>query len=341
MRISDYDYSLPDERIAQHPPTVRGATRLLTLNRQTGAVAHRNYADMADYLQAGDIVVLNKTKVIKARLLARNSKGQERELLLIESHGNEEPTARRAIYRGKLRTGETLTVGDTKIQVTAVLDGGLADITSTGDLLKLAEASGSVPLPPYMKRAATEADQDRYQTVFAQEAGSVAAPTASLNFTPELADKLTTKGVQIVYLTLHVGLGTFLPIRSDSVEDHVMHSEYYEIPAKTVATIKAAKKAGKRICAVGTTVARTLEYTATDILNGAAAGLQGEADIFMYPGYEFKLVDLLLTNFHAPRSTVLMLAAAFAGWENLLTAYQTALAEEYNFLSYGDSMLIY
>ncbi len=341
MRISDYDYDLPDERIAQHPPQVRGNTRLLTLNRQTGGVAHRGYADMADYLEAGDVVVLNKTKVIKARLIAHNSQGQERELLLIESHGNEKPTARRAIYRGKLRNDETLTVGSAKLTVEKVLDGGLVDITSNSDLLKLAETSGSVPLPPYMKRAANPDDQARYQTVFAQESGSVAAPTASLNFTPELADKLTTKGVQIVYLTLHVGLGTFLPIRSDSVEDHVMHSEYYEIPAKTVATIQAAKRAGNRICAVGTTVARTLEYATADILQAKSVNLQGEADIFMYPGYEFKMVDLLLTNFHAPRSTVLMLAAAFAGWDNLLTAYHDALAEEYNFLSYGDSMLIY
>ncbi|MDQ5972652.1 MAG: S-adenosylmethionine:tRNA ribosyltransferase-isomerase [Patescibacteria group bacterium] len=292
MRISDYDYNLPDERIAQHPPQVRGTTRLLTLNRQTGDISHRGYTDMADYLEAGDVVVLNKTKVIKARLLARNSQDQERELLLIESHGNEEPTARLAIYRGKLRAGETLTVGNTEVMVAAVLGGGLADITSDSDLLKLAETSGSVPLPPYMKRAATPDDQARYQTVFAQEAGSVAAPTASLNFTPELADKLTTKGVKIVYLTLHVGLGTFLPIRSDSVEDHVMHSEYYDIPAETVAAIQAAKKAGRRICAVGTTVARTLEYTASDILEGGAVDLQGEADIFIYPGYDFKVVDL-------------------------------------------------
>lgn len=322
MKISDFDYTLPDDRIAQHPPKVRGQSRLLVLNRRSGAIEDRSYGDMADYLESGDVVVLNDTKVIKARLIATNADGKLRELLLIENHGTASPYARKAIYRGKLHNGEVLDVAGTPVKVERVLEGGLAEITSEEDLLALAEKTGSVPLPPYMKREATTEDTERYQTVFAREAGSVAAPTASLNFTQELEDKLIAKGVKLVYLTLHVGLGTFLPIRTDDIEEHEMHSEYFEIPKETVTAIQAAKNQGNSICAVGTTVTRTLEYTANDILDDEPRELVGEADIFMYPGYQFKLVDTILTNFHAPRTTVLMLAAAFAGWDNLLNAYE-------------------
>lgn len=341
MKISDFDYNLPDERIAQFPPAARGQSRLLVLNRQSGTIDNKTYTDISDYLGAGDVVVLNNTKVIKARLIATNNSGKLRELLLIENHGAISPYSRKAIYRGKLRDGEKLHVGEAVITVTKVLEGGLAEISSEEDLLALAEKTGSVPLPPYMKREATEADIERYQTVFAKEAGSVAAPTASLNFTNEIEEKLRSKGVKIAYVTLHVGLGTFLPIRTDEVEDHEMHSEYFEIPAQTVALIQEAKTNDKRVCAVGTTVTRTLEYTAQALLHEKPTDLSGEANIFMYPGYEFKVVDMLVTNFHAPRTTVLMLAAAFAGWDHLLNAYEHAMQEDYNFLSYGDSMLIH
>lgn len=341
MKISDFDYDLPDELIAQFPPKVRGQSQLLALNRRTGSIADRSYSDMADYLQAGDVVVLNDTKVIKARLVARNSDGKERELLLIEQHAEDARNLRKAIYRGKLHAGETLTVNNVKIMVEEVLDGGIALVSSSANLLELAEKAGSVPLPPYMKRQATAEDTARYQTVFAQSAGSVAAPTASLNFTDELKNTLTAKGVKIVYLTLHVGLGTFMPIRTDEIEEHQMHSEYYEIPRDTVQIIKTAKANGHKVCAVGTTVARTLEYAHQSILSTGSISLSGEADIFMYPGYQFKIVDMLLTNFHAPRTTVLMLAAAFADWDHLQQAYQHAVTSKYRFLSYGDSMLIY
>lgn len=340
MRISEFDYKLPEERIAHFPPKVRGQTRLLTVDRQTGRLTDSHYKDLADYLEAGDVVVLNNTRVIKARLLAANQKGQPRELLLIEEHAGNSAFKRKAIFRGSLKDGEVVTVGDTQITIEKVLEGGLAKISSHSNLLELAEAQGTVPLPPYMKRQADQADVERYQTVFANQAGSVAAPTASLNFTQELADKLTTKGVKIAYLTLHVGLGTFLPIRSDEVEGHVMHSEYFEVPKETVVTIKQAKQSGAKILAVGTTVARTLEFAHQQILAVDSQAISGEADIFIYPGYKFSVVDRLLTNFHAPRSTVLMLTAAFAGWEHLQKAYQHAIREEYNFLSYGDSMLI-
>ncbi len=342
MKISDYDYELPEELIADRPPEQRGSTRLLVLDKKTGAITHRKYADLADYLEAGDVLVLNNTKVIKARLIATNSEGKERELLLIEKHGKDFGIHQhKVLYRGRVRPKEVLQVHKHTIIVTEVLDGGLAIVQTDENLLDLAERYGEVPLPPYMKRQADQTDNERYQTVFAHDAGSVAAPTASLNFTKELEAKLKAKGVHIAYLTLHVGLGTFLPIRTDSVEEHQMHSEYYEVPQDTVAAIQNAKQSGNKVCAIGTTVTRTLEYCAKTILNKKPQNLSGEANIFIYPGYEFKIVDQLLTNFHAPRSTVLMLTAAFAGWDNLKTAYHTAVTQEYSFLSYGDSMLIF
>lgn len=340
MRVSDYTYELPEELIAQFPPKVRGASRLMVLNSNTGSIEHQKYQDFVDYIEPGDVVVLNDTRVIRARLLATNASGQSRELLLLEDHHNTDFARRKALYRGKLRPGETLVVHGTKIKVETVLDGGITEISSSVNLLELADHSGTVPLPPYMHRDATEQDIKRYQTVFAREPGSVAAPTASLNFTRELEQKLIQKGVRIAYLTLHVGLGTFLPIRSDEVEAHVMHSEYFVIPAETVKIIRNARLNSSSIVALGTTVARTLEFAADNIMSGSASALTGEANIFIYPGYKFKLVDSLLTNFHAPKSTVLMLAAAKAGWNNLEHAYQEAIREKYAFLSYGDSMLI-
>jgi S-adenosylmethionine:tRNA ribosyltransferase-isomerase len=340
MRVSDYTYHLPEERIAQFPPKQRGNSRLLVLDSTTGTTMHRRYPDATEYLQPGDVVVLNDTKVIKARLLATNRNNQPRELLLLEDHHNADFSRRKVLYRGKIRAGDVLTVKDTPVTVDEVLDGGIAHISSSVNLLDLADHEGTVPLPPYMHRDATQEDIQRYQTVFAREPGSVAAPTASLNFTHELEQALRQKGVQIAYLTLHVGLGTFLPIRSDDVEEHVMHSEYFEIPEQTVDIIQKAKQNSSKIVAVGTTVARTLEFAADRILQAPAQPLHGEANIFIYPGYEFRVVNTLLTNFHAPKSTVLMLAAAKAGWNNLEKAYQEAIDQEYMFLSYGDSMLI-
>lgn len=343
VKVSDFTYDLPEELIAQHPPKVRGTSRLLVLDKSSGKLTHKNYSDFADYVQTGDVVVLNNTKVIKARLLAKNSQGQDRELLLLEDHHNTDFTTRKVLYRGKLHEGESLTVQGVEVVIDKVLDGGTAHVSSPVNLLDLAEKTGLVPLPPYMHRDATKQDTLRYQTVFAHEPGSVAAPTASLNFTKELERKIIGRGAKIVYLTLHVGLGTFLPIRSDNVEDHKMHSEYFEIPPETTQAIHSAKASSHKVFAVGTTVARTLEYTQqnlTDAQVRPGEPLNGEADIFMYPGYKFGVVDGLLTNFHAPKSTVLMLAAAFAGWSNLESAYQEAIKEKYAFLSYGDSMLI-
>lgn len=342
MHIEDFDYTLPEERIAQHPPKVRGMARLLALDRKAGTTQNLFYADIANFLNPGDVVVLNNTRVIKARLVATNKNGKERELLLLEQHGQEFGAhTHKVLYRGKIHDGETLTIHDQTVTVLSVDDGGIATIQSKTNLLDMSETYGSVPLPPYMKREASREDTRRYQTVFAKEAGSVAAPTASLNFTEELEKKLRAKGVKIVYLTLHVGLGTFLPIRVDDVTKHKMHSEYFEVPQATVEAIQEAKKSNNAILAIGTTVTRTLEFCAHQILHENAQPLSGEADIFIYPGYKLKIVDKLVTNFHAPRTTVLMLTAAFAGWDKLKPAYDTAVAQEYDFLSYGDSMLIY
>lgn len=340
MHINDFDYNLPENLIAQFPPKTRGQSRLLVLNRKLRSVEHRDYADLVNYLNPGDVVILNDTKVIKARLAAINQKNQTKELLLLENHHAKDPTKWLALHRGKVHINETLYVSGTPLTITAKYEGGIVEVSSPANLLELAARAGSVPLPPYMNRSATKNDNERYQTVFAKKPGSVAAPTASLNITAELEEKLIKKGVVVDYLTLHVGLGTFMPIRTNQIKEHRMHSEYFNIPASTIKAIIEARKSNSRIVAIGTTVARTIEFAAGEILSGAHTQISGEADIFIYPGYEFKLVDVLLTNFHAPRTTVLMLAAAFADWENLETAYKIAVEEKYSFLSYGDSMLI-
>ena len=364
MLVSDYNYDLPEERIAKFPPKERGSTRLLVLNRRTGAIRDSYYRNLDEFLNVGDVLILNDTRVMQSRLFCELPDGRKRELVVLEKHGDE---PQRVMYRGKLHEGDELTIvqkilatipprlassrpslrGSSliplplsrtvsevslpSILVTRILGNGIAEVESEVPLAELAERYGTVPLPPYLHRDATESDKKRYQTVWAKNMGSAAAPTASLNMTEDLLQRLKDKGVIVKYLTLHVGLGTFLPIRSDKVEDHHMHSEWYHIPEDTIDAIKNKKG---RVVALGTTVARTLEfYARTD-------KTEGEDDIFIYPGFEFKIVDALITNYHAPKSTVLMLASAFAGWDNLKHAYEHAIDEKYNFLSYGDSMLI-
>lgn len=341
MQLSDFHYDIPYELIANQPPAVRGTSRLLTLNRRTGVINDRHYPDIVDYLNAGDVLVINDTKVLKARLRARKPSGGERELVLVEQHGSHDDWFRhKVIYRRKLHAGDTLFVSDDELVVEEILGGGVAVIRSQRSLLDIAEEYGSVPLPPYMNRDATPTDIERYQTVFAREIGSVAAPTASLNMTDEILAQLHAKGVIIAHATLHVGLGTFLPIRVDDITKHTMHQEYFSIPAATIAAIQAAKTSGNRVIALGTTMTRTLEYAHQQILHESPHGITGEADIFIYPGYTFQVIDALITNFHLPESTVLMLAAAFAGWNILRPAYEHAVAERYRFFSYGDSMII-
>ncbi len=339
MKLTDYNYILPKAKIAQHPPRVRGNAKLLVLDRASGKIQDKKYKDVVDYLEAGDVLVLNDTKVIKARLMALGSEGKWHELLLLEKHGDEDIHHHKVLYKGKLVAGQDLSIDKLNIRVEGIYGDGTALISSSTDLSQLAQAVGTVPLPPYMKREATPEDTKRYQTQFAKFSGSVAAPTASLNMTKKLLQHLQIKGIKVHYLTLHVGLGTFLPIREDDISKHNMHSEWFNIPKNTVEAIQKAKANHKKVVALGTTVARTLEYSAAHI-DSSSDDLSGEADIFIYPGYEFKIVDSLITNFHAPKSTVLMLTAAFAGWPLLKNAYEHALHGSYRFLSYGDSMLI-
>ena len=340
MKLSDYNYELPDSLIVDVPPKIRGTSRLLVLSRQTGAISDKKYSDIAEFLNDGDILVLNDTRVIKARLRVFKENGAQREIVVLEKHSFDDDWHRhRVLYRRKLNIGDRLTVGNANLIVEEIQGDGLAIIRSDQDLLELTENYGEVPLPPYMHRNATPMDVSRYQTIWANEKGSVAAPTASLNMTDDILDSLRRKGVKIVYITLHVGLGTFMPIRTDLVEDHHMHQEHFDIPKSTVTSIQSAKESGGRVIALGTTVARTLEY-AHDQISLEPADISGEADIFIYPGYKFKMIDGLLTNYHAPKSTVLMLTAAFVGWDRLLPAYNHAIAEKYHFFSYGDSMLI-
>ena len=374
MELKDYTYELPEDRIAAHPPKIRGTSRLLALNRKNGEITDSFYKNIADFFEKGDLLILNDTKVIKARLFATKENGAERELVILERHSFDSDWHKhKVMYRGKLKAGNKLFVKNSspeeknqnqnskaEIVVEEILGDGIAIVSSKADLRELCENFGTVPLPPYMRRDATPLDIERYQTVFAEEKGSVAAPTASLNMTDEILNSLKEKGVKIAHLTLHVGLGTFMPIRVEKIEEHRMHQEYFEIPAETVAKIQKTTQNGGRIFALGTTVARTLEYAHNAIfkknLNGNSGNredlskisksqngdLSGEADIFIFPGYEFKTIQGLITNFHAPESTVLMLASAFAGWENLKNAYNHAIQNgEYKFLSYGDSMIIY
>ncbi len=331
MLVSDYSYNLPEDRIAKFPPKKRGTTRLLVLHREDGEITDSYYKDLADFLNPGDVLILNDTRVMQSRLFCALPDGRKRELVVLEKHGDE---PQRVMYRGKLHDGDILKVGDDIINIIHILGNGIAEVESDVPLADLAEKYGTVPLPPYLHRDATEDDKKRYQTVWARHMGSAAAPTASLNMTDDLLNRLKQKGVIVKYLTLHVGLGTFLPIRSDNIEEHKMHSEWFNIPDDTLAAIEKVKAAQNRVVALGTTVARTLEYYAK------TGKTSGEDDIFIYPGFEFKIVDALLTNFHAPKSTVLMLAAAFAGWDHLKNAYDHAVEEKYNFLSYGDSMFI-
>lgn len=341
MKLSYYDYELPESCIAKYPTEVRGCSRLLVLDRKKGTLVDKKYFDMVDFFNEGDVLVINDTEVFKARLRVERSDGAKRELIILEKHQYDDNWFRhRALYRGKLSVGDNLRVGKIELMVEELLGGGVALIKSDRDLLELTKKFGEIPLPPYLRRSVVPDDVKRYQTIWAKSIGSVAAPTASLNMTNEILNKLRDKGVIIENITLHVGLGTFLPIRVDKVEQHKMHEEYFVVPETTIKTIQKAKVEHKKVFALGTTVARTLEYNKIQILQNPPKEIKGEADIFIYPGYQFEVVDNLLTNYHAPKSTVLMLAAAFAGWDKLMPAYQHAIDCGYKFLSYGDSMLI-
>lgn len=341
MRLADFDFVLPPELIAFEPPADRESARLLTLSRNSGEVAETLIAALPQLLFPADLLILNNTRVIPARLYGEKSTGGKIELFLvrrIESAGEE--------WHALIRSSKSPRAG-TRIhlaeQVIATVTGRgendewLVVFSGAGDFISWLERNGSVPLPPYIKRAPHEKDRDRYQTVFAKERGAVAAPTAGLHFTEKLLGAICAQGVEIATVTLHVGLGTFMPVRVDDLALHRMHKERYNIPEETVAAIARCRKRGGRVVAVGTTVARTLEYAADGNIPRAGSG---DADIFISPGYDFKVVDALLTNFHIPKSTLLMLVSAFAGRERILAAYRAAIARGFRFYSYGDAMFI-
>ncbi|NLZ38384.1 MAG: tRNA preQ1(34) S-adenosylmethionine ribosyltransferase-isomerase QueA [Firmicutes bacterium] len=340
MLVDDFDYELPLELIAQTPLKNRSDARLLVLHKETGRIEHRCFKDILQYLKAGDALVLNNTKVLPARLIGRKlHSGGLVEILLLNKRSLH-------VWEAIVRPGKRLQAGaevifgtgELKARILEVLpDGGrLVEFFYTGIFEDVLDRLGEMPLPPYIKTKLV--DKNRYQTVYAKEQGSAAAPTAGLHFTPQLLQKIAAKGVSLVYLTLHVGLGTFRPVKVEHIKDHKMHSEYYSVSEKAAQVLNQCKSNGGRIVAVGTTSCRTLE-TIADI-NGKIKAASGWTDLFIYPGYRFKVVDLLLTNFHLPKSTLLMLVSAFAGREKVLAAYREAVQRKYRFFSFGDAMLI-
>ncbi len=337
LRLSQFDYELPQDLIAQTPPPVRDRSRLLVLDRSTGGVSHCVFSDISDLLRPGDLLVLNDTRVFPCRLVGKKSGGGKAELFLLEETGlNRWKALVRGVERGKrisVAAGIDAEVADTDDEgVRTVLFHGVTDIRTTlGEI-------GKVPLPPYIRREAGNDDRDRYQTVYAAREGAVAAPTAGLHFTDRLLASLRNRGIEGVFVTLHVGPGTFRPVRSENISDHRMHPERYEVPAVSSDAINRARCEGRRIIAVGTTTVRTLETASNE--DGTVRSGEGVSSLFILPGYRFRAVDGMITNFHLPKSTLLMLVAAFAGHEQVLSAYRVAVRERYRFYSYGDAMFI-
>jgi S-adenosylmethionine:tRNA ribosyltransferase-isomerase len=342
MDVSYFDFHLPEELIAQKPLPERSSSRLLVLHRQDGRLEHRQFSDWLEYVRPGDVWVVNDTRVRPARLTGmKEETGARVELLLLKplGEGRWEALVKPA---KRVKTDTVLLFGDGLLRAVAEeqtdVAGGRVFRLEHGaeDLEPLLNQLGEMPLPPYIREQLDE--PERYQTVYSREVGSAAAPTAGLHFTQELLDQARQRGAQVVPITLHVGLGTFRPVTTDRIEDHRMHSEYYEVSAETANVIREAKRTGNRVCAVGTTSVRTLESVMRE--HGAILPCNGWTDIFIYPGFSFQVVDALVTNFHLPRSTLLMLISAFATREQVLHAYQEAVEKRYRFFSFGDAMLI-
>lgn len=340
MKVEDFNYNLPEELIAQTPLEKRDASRLLVLDKKTGAIEHRHFKDIIDYLEKGDTLVLNDTKVLPARLI-----GQKEEtfaiieiLLLKNTSGDNWECLVKPARRVKVGTIVNFGNGKLKAECIAVGEEGIRHfkLLYSGILMEILEELGSMPLPPYIHEKLT--DQSRYQTVYAKEVGSAAAPTAGLHFTKDLLKQIADKGINIAYITLHVGLGTFRPVSVDTIEEHEMHSEYFSMTKEVADLLNQTKKSGKRIIAVGTTSTRTLETIMTKY--NTFKECSGWTNIFIYPGYKFKGIDCLSTNFHLPKSTLVMLVSALAGRENILNAYNEAVKEKYRFFSFGDAMFI-
>lgn len=334
----DYDYYLPPELIAQTPLSNRSESRLMVLNREHKTIEHKHFSDIVDYLTDNDVLVLNDTRVIPARLYGHKEDTDALiEILLLRDEGNNVWQTLAKPQR-RVKVGGIISFGDGRLKARCIMkeDMGICrfEFLYEGIFLEILDSLGEMPLPPYIHEKL--ADKDRYQTVYAKHPGSAAAPTAGLHFTPQLLEKLQQKGVELIYITLHVGLGTFRPVDEEDLTNHVMHSEYYEISAEAAQRLNEAKKRGKRIVAVGTTSTRTLESAYHDGFQPCCAN----TSIFIYPGYKFKAIDAQITNFHLPKSTLIMLVSAFAGREFILEAYQKAVEEKYRFSSFGDAMLI-
>ena len=339
MNKSDFDFYLPEELIAQTPLEKRDTSRLLHLDKQTGEIEHKHFYDIKQYLHEGDCLVLNDSRVLPARLIGARPTGGTVELVLLKDLGDNRWECLSRPGR-KTKPGQELVFGNGEL--TAVVEevtlGGnrIVKFSYEGIFLEILERLGKMPLPPYIKEELQ--DSERYQTVYSKELGSAAAPTAGLHFTKELLAEIADMGVKICYVTLHVGLGTFRPVKADKIEDHEMNSEFCIVPEETAETVNTVKRAGGRVIAVGTTSCRTLESFTTE--DGTLQATSGGTNIFIYPGYKFKCIDALITNFHLPESTLIMLVSALAGRENILNAYNTAVKERYRFFSFGDAMMI-
>ncbi len=340
MRTEDFDFILPEELIAQHPLEQRDHSRLLVLDKHTGSIAHRRFDNILEYLQPGDVLVVNSTRVIPARLFGVKMGGTAHiEVLLLKPVENQPDCWEVLVRPGKrVKQGAQVDFGDGRMIGTIIEEtdsGRIMQFQYEGIFNEILDELGTMPLPPYIKEKL--ADQERYQTVYAKERGSAAAPTAGLHFTKELLAQVRANGVEVVEVLLHVGLGTFRPVQADDILEHKMHSEYYRITPEAAAAINKALDEGRRIIAVGTTSTRTLESAAQ---NGRVVPGEGETSIFIYPGYQFQILSGLITNFHLPKSTLVMLVSALAGREHILHAYAEAIKERYRFFSFGDAMLI-
>ncbi len=334
MKTSDFDYDLPEERIAVRPLPGRQDSRLLVLDRESGSITHRKFLELPGLLGPGDLLVLNDTRVLPARLYGKKPSGAEIEVLLEEKTGER---TWKCIARGP-KQNLVVDFGKGLTGTLAKSGGDTWQIEFSDDVLSFLDSLGHMPLPPYIKRRADEGDRETYQTVYAEREGAIAAPTAGLHFTEELLSEIERKGVGVARVTLHVGAGTFLPVKSENIEEHRIHSEWREVPPETAEMVNDTRSRGGRVVAVGTTVLRSLESAAGE--DGRVVPVSGRTDLFVYPGYKFRVTDALLTNFHMPRSTLLMLVSAFAGRELILKSYGVALGNGYRFLSYGDAMFI-
>ena len=341
MDISEFDYELPQELIAQTPLEKRDSSRLLIMDKSTGDLVHEHFNNIIDYLTFGDVLVLNDTKVIPARLIGvKEETGAVIEILLLKDLGNNKwECLSKPAKRLKIDTIVSFGNGELKAKVIEKYDEGLVhiELLFDGILMEILDRLGTMPLPPYIHEKLK--DQSRYQTVYAKNIGSAAAPTAGLHFTKELLKRIEDKGIIVTYVTLHVGLGTFRPVEVDNILDHHMHSEFYVMGKETADILNKAKEEGRRIIAVGTTSTRTLETIATNN-NGKFVATSGNTDIFIYPGYEFRGIDCLITNFHLPKSTLVMLVSALSSSDNILNAYEEAIKNKYRFFSFGDAMFI-